>query len=32
MQDFFIRNNEILESVNHLKDKILRTAENLRSY
>ena len=32
MQDFFISNNEIIESVNHLKDKILRTAENIPSY
>ena len=32
MQDLFITNNEIIESVNHLKDKILRTAENIPSY
>ena len=32
MQGFFISNNEIIESVNHLKDKILRTAENIPSY
>ena len=32
MQDFFISNNEIIESINHLKDKILRTAENIPSY
>ena len=29
---FFISNNEIIESVNHLKDKILKTAENIPSF
>ena len=29
MQTFFMSNNEIIEPVNHLKDKILRTAENI---
>ena len=32
MQDFFISNNEIFESVNNLKDKILRAAKNIPSY
>ena len=31
MQDFFISNNEMNESVNRLKDKILKTAENIPS-
>ena len=32
MQDFFISNNEIIQPVNHSKDKKLRTAENKPSY
>ena len=32
MQDFFISNNELIESVNHLKGKILRSTENIPSY
>ena len=32
MQNFFISNDEIIKSVNHLKDKITRTPENIPSY
>ena len=32
MKNFFISNDEIVKSVNHLKDKIIRTPENIPSY
>ena len=32
MKNFFIGNDEIIKSVNHLKDKIIRTPENIPSY
>ena len=32
MKNFFISNDEIIKSVNHLKDKIIRTPENIPSY
>ena len=32
MKNFFISNDEIIKSVNHLKDKIIRTPENIPTY
>ena len=29
MQNFFISNNEIVNSINHLKDKVTRTPDNI---